>query len=364
MLRPLTEKWTNRQRRLPHLVAGVTLVAVLTACGGGQQPTAQSAAAPSDAGGTTAQSLSEADWNKVVDAAKNEGALTVYTSSDATEQSFLEFEKLYPEIDVTVEQSGTADLITRLDQEISVKATAADVAFHAQPKWFEQRGTEGALAPLQVSPEVEGTKGLEIGRYYTPINRNPYTIAYNKEIAQPVTSIKEFLDKVGSTKVGLLDAAAAPVTAYQYSQWQDAVGDDFLTKLAGMGATVYPGGAPLTQSLASGEIGYALAVPPGYIDDLKAQGAPVEEVVPPEAPVGAQYGPGILATAGHPNAAQVFVNWLLSTQGQEMLIKAQGGAVPSEVEGSLAWDSVAVTPWGAEEQKEFIQTEWNPALRP
>jgi iron(III) transport system substrate-binding protein len=352
-----------RRTRRTHvpvvLMAIMSMVGLLSACGGGSQ-----AAKIEDEGGDAPVVLSDSEWNDVLAGAKEEGELVVYTSSGPTEAAFKRFSDTYPDIKITVERQPTADLITRLDQEISVNATGADVAVHGQEVWYADRGQDKSLAPLKLSPDSQKSfAGHEVDRYYVPVSKVPYSFAYNTTLGQPVETMEEFLQVVGDKPVGLHDAANAIATSYQYYRWQESYGDDFLDRLAAHNPAVFGSGSTMSQSLAAGEIVYGIAQSPGYIRSLKAQGAPVDEVILSDAVVGAQYGPGILATSRHPNASQVFVNWVMSPEGQKILLEAQGGTVPTEVEGSLKWDSVELAPWTPDEQEGWLKEQWNTALR-
>ncbi|RZL84610.1 MAG: extracellular solute-binding protein [Rhodococcus sp. (in: high G+C Gram-positive bacteria)] len=360
MKRGINRPWRARRTHTPVvLVAIMSMVGILSACGGGS-----AAMKVEDDGGDAPVMLSDSEWSDVVAAAKNEGELVVYTSSGPTEAAFKRFSDTYPDIKITVERQPTADLITRLDQEISVNAAGADVAVHGQEVWYADRGQARSLAPLKLSPESQKNfTGLEVDRYYVPVSKVPYSFAYNTMLGQPVKTMEEFLRVVGDKPVGLHDAANAIATSYQYYRWQESYGDDFLQRLAAHNPAVFGSGSTMSQSLAAGEIVYGIAQSPGYIAALKAQGAPVDEVVLSDAVVGAQYGPGILATSRHPNAAQVFVNWVMSPEGQKILLEAQGGTVPTEIEGSLKWDSVELAPWTPDEQEGWLKEQWNPALR-
>jgi iron(III) transport system substrate-binding protein len=341
------------------LVAAVTLSGGLAACGAD----GSAAERPADEGGVKPELLDDAEWQEVLDAANEEGELLVYTSSGATEPAFALFEKAYPDIDITIERQPTADLVTRLDQELSVEAPGADVAFHSQEQWYSERGEDGLLAPLRLSPEVaEDFADLDTARYYIPVSRTPYTLAYNTKIGQPVKTIEELIDVAGDTPVGILDPASGVPTAYQVFKWSEVYGEDLVDRLTGLDLVVHSSGSTMSQSLAAGEIGYGINMSAGYIAPLKEESAPVDEVVFEEATVGPQYGPGVIATASHPNAAQVFVNWLMSPEGQGVLLEYQGGAVPTEVEGSLPWDAVEMSPWTPEDQQEWLEQTWNPAI--
>ncbi|MGE0221942.1 MAG: ABC transporter substrate-binding protein, partial [Acetobacteraceae bacterium] len=76
------------------------------------------------------------------------------------------------------------------------------------------------------------------------------------------------------------------------------------------------------------------------------EGAPVACVIPPEGVPLTSYGAGIPKTATNVNAARLFLNWMLSREGQEVFVRETGGF--SALKGGPmpdALDIKAIKPW-------------------
>lgn len=318
-----------------------------------------------DAGGTAPDRVDAARWDEIVAAAHEEGSVVVYTSQFESDVLFKEFEQAYPGITVTPDRQPTGDLLPRLDQEIQAGARGADVAFHTQVPWFEERGQQGSLAPLQLSPAVAEAGGYDdVGRYVAPVLKYPFFMAYNSTVAPPASTIEEIVTnaEAGNISVGLLDPASSIAIKNQFQRWEE-VYPGILERIARLNAPLYGSTSQMSQSMAAGEIGYSVGQIPGPVAALREQGAPVEEIIPRDPAVtGAEDDGAVLATAPHPNAAQVFVNWLMSRELQQRFVDTQAPIVSYLIPaGGLTFDGIDTydpAAWPTERQDEFMRN-WN-----
>ncbi len=356
---PLRSRAARRRFRAPAAVVFAAASLLMAACGSsGSTQTAESG---------PAVSVDEAAWSEIVEAAKAEGSLVVYSSLSDVESSFAQFEELYPEIDVTIERAPTGDLITRLDQELEVNAQGADLTMHSQSAWFEERYGQNYFAQLKLSPEqtAAGWEDMVDGVSYAHVFTNAFIFGYNTSTGRPIETMRDVLGTVGGAAIGVPDAAITPAQTFLYHTWNEAYGDDFLANICASNKTVYGSNVPLGQSLAAGEISYGVGLAPSTLLSLKAEGAPVDYVIPAEANTGVGYDAAVLANAAHPNAAQVFADWLMSERGAEMFTENHGPAsTPIAVEGSIPWGELP-TPadgdWSVEDHEDFIENVWTPA---
>ncbi|MFC9360881.1 ABC transporter substrate-binding protein [Rhodococcus sp. NPDC057014] len=351
-----------RGRRNAHrsilTAATVALSLALTACGGAGAGQVTEAGPP--------VMVNDTDWNTLVDAAKNEGQVVVYSSLSGVEASFAKFEEAYPGISVTVERAPTSDLITRLDQEAAVNAQGADVTMHSQTGWFEASNEENRFAALKVGPEqaAAGWEDHLDGKSYPFVFSNAYIVGYNTKSGRPVKNMNEFLDAAAHSKIGIIDAEISTAQSFLYSLWQDAYGDDFMKRLSDLDITVYNSNVPLAQGLAAGEIDYGIGLAPSTVLGLKEEGAPVDYIVPDEATSGVPYHAAALSNAPHPNAAQLFTNWLMSEAGAAQFVAHHAPAsTPVATTGSIPWGQIP-TPegsgWTQQDHEDFITSEWTP----
>jgi iron(III) transport system substrate-binding protein len=316
------------------------------------------AACGSSGGGDTASKVA-GNWDSILKAANKEGSITVYTSAGNSDVVFKDFEKAHPKIKMTFVRQPTADLLTRLDQEIEVGAKGADVAYHSQTGWFVDRAKQGKLAAIHYGPAANGWPAADKSEKYANILTVPFEAVWNTKKGQAVTDVGDLVDhQAGSAPVGLLDPASSPAAMSQYQAWIDTYGSDFLTKLSKLKTTIYPSTVPLTQAIGSGELTYGLAIPAGIVTPLIDAGAPVGHGIPPKGSVGYNYSAGVLANAPHPNAAMVFMNWLMEKSTLELIVKKLSpGATPVPVPGALDPSTISVykvSDWPQSRQDKFV----------
>lgn len=350
----------RKTRRLSIAFVSICLLA-LTACGGESATVGSSkdpVGAPTDA--------NAADWQKIVDAAKGEGSVVVYSSTVGTNETFKEFEKAYPGISIKVERAPTADLVARLQQEISVGAKGADVVFHADHSWFAANASSGALGEMKISPEVKqvGWDQHLNDNGIVALATSPWLIAYNTKNAKPIKSVSELLDLPRSTKVGINDAHGSVAATFQFDVWLRAFGPDFMKRLSEFKPKVQGSMVPAVQSVSAGELDYAFPVVSGVVGPLKAQGAPVDQILPEDALTGPTYYLGVLRSAPHPNAAQVFTNWLMSKQGLELMVERHAPiSLPISIPGAIPWGQVQTydnAEWTQQYWDEWLKKQWSP----
>src|SRR5438270_6193044 len=108
----------------------------------------------------------EAITPKLIDAARNEGKVVLYSSVDLPvgEKLGKAFEAQYPGIAVQIERSGSERLFQRVNQEFASNIHAADVINSSDASHFIPWKKSGWLAPF-VSEDI--------ARYFPPEYRDP-----------------------------------------------------------------------------------------------------------------------------------------------------------------------------------------------
>lgn len=340
---------------------GVGLVAaslLLTGCSSGASGSGNDMAA---AGAPVA--ASDSDWETVVENATAEGEVVVYVSLAGAEPVWEAFEAAHPGIDVVVERAPSGDLITKTGQEQQAGAGRADVMIHEQIPWYREQAGADQFAALQLGPQAQENDWAALlgDDRYVNLIALPFSIAWNTDNAEPVQSIEEIITKHPDAKIGLFDANVTPGLAYQYKVWEDVHGSDLMERLAELDTTVFGSATPMSQSLAAGEIDYALPMTP-VLGPLMAENAPVDFALPEEGVVALPRAAAIMASAPHPNAAQVFVNWLMTEEGQRALVEQfTPGAPRLPISGEIGWNDVDLfepDEWTNENSEEWIQAEW------
>lgn len=298
-------------------------------------------------------------WNNTVAAAQKEGRVLFYT---ALLQSTLDrisggFRKAHPGITIEAQRGGLMG--PKLDQEEATGADGADVFVSADVPWFVRRTKDGKLARLG-NPSAAAWPGrfLGPGNVYAIIGMEPFVIAYNKKlVTNAPRGYADLLRPEYRGRLGTTESFATPLVAW-YDWLEKTEGGDFLQRLKAQNPRLYTGAPPLAQAVASGEIAATLYGVPSSIKPLIDNGAPVEFVVPNPS-LGTRYAIAALGWSKRPAAAQVFVEYLMSREGQalwhgrgETASPLQGIPGSLDISGITPWDSDAYTPETAKQGME------------
>ena len=285
------------------------------------------------------------DWWRVVEAAKKEGQLTVYISGYEAVLPF--FEKEFPEIKLTAVTARGNQLGQRLLSERRAEKYLADVVSSGANPSYQVFYPAKALAPIKAAlilPEVvDQTKWyLNKHQYSDPESQYVFNyvgsatygaVNYNSKLVD-IKEFKSYWDLLNSKWKGKIEArdireAGPGAGNTRFFYYHSDLGPPFIRKLFGeMDATLFRDFRQGPDWLATGKFSICFFCD---VDVLKQQGLPVDTFGPRVFKEGGglvqQFGTlSFVDRAPHPNAAKVFINWLLSRRGQIALQRSQANA--------------------------------------
>jgi iron(III) transport system substrate-binding protein len=281
-------------------------------------------------------------------AAKREGKVVVMgqTGTPVSEALADAFQRAYP--DITVEYTGIngAQMVTKMLTERAAGLYTVDVVVHGTTSVVNGLLPEGALDPLPpalVGPDIDPSKWRggafdfadESGQHALLfLGGMKIPLIYNPELIRPneITSYQDLLDPKWKGKIAMLDprVAGAGLASSIFFYTTPGLGQDYLQRLFGTQDVVLTkDDRQLTDWIARGQYLIGLASNDFTALDLKARGVPVESLPADAVREGtymtAAWGSvALLNRAPHPNAARVYLNWLLSKAGQEGVAQASG----------------------------------------
>jgi len=305
------------------LPAAIACLALASACGGSSASTsaAQSSTAPT-------ASVSP-EWQKVIDAAKKEGSVTLYSSQGTDQLTNLaaKFQKVYG---IKVDVLHTTDAAAEAKINVEHGGTAvADLYSISDSAFVTSMGQAGwvtkATGPDFGNKDYDAaTNVTTAGSFVT--SAAVFAFAWNTQsVPSGLKSYKDLLDPKLKGKVGVPDPATSPSFVDYYFYLAEQNGQAFVDDLLKSKPQIFPSVLPLAQSLTSGQISAGVAVQ-ALVDEKKA-GAPVDFVVPKPA-WGARFYTSITSNAPHPNAAQLLADFYVTKAGQEAIANKGGSALP------------------------------------
>ncbi|HET8562395.1 MAG TPA: extracellular solute-binding protein [Candidatus Binatia bacterium] len=285
------------------------------------------------------------DWNEALNAAKKEGKVAVITDVTAAirDALMIPFQEKY---------GITVDLFGALGREVPPRIAAErkagrylwDVFVHGTTTGLESMIPMGAFDPLDpalILPDVKDPKFWRGGMEFldpnkmlltmTPFQRG--TIFYNPKLVNPkeFKSHKDLLDPKWKGKLILDDPRrAGPGQAtFTFFYLHPELGPDFIRALGKQQITIMKDFAQEVDAIGQGRYPVLIGTADFVAIARAKQGVPVAIIDPRQLKEGTDVSPanGALALfnkAPHSNAAKIYINWLLSKEGQTGFARASG----------------------------------------
>ena len=304
-----------RMKRLDFLVGG--LAALLGSCTG-----AALAQTPPPSPHAAVYNYKGADRNaRLLERAKQEGSVSIYTSLAPTEAAPLveAFEKKTG-VKVNLWRALSDSVVKRAVTEAQAKRHVVDVVETNGPE-MESLAREQVLAEF-FSPYLADLPADIVPKHglWVPDRLNFFVVAYNPnkvKAAELPKTYEGFLDPKWKGRIAL-EATDAEWMAGVVKTWGEARGMDFMRKLGATRPDMRKGHVLLAQLISAGEIDVGLTAYHANAQSFKKRGAPVDWA-PVEPVIARPQGIGVARHAPHPNAALLFVDFMLSPEAQEML---------------------------------------------
>jgi iron(III) transport system substrate-binding protein len=274
-----------------------------------------------------------ADEQDVIAGAKREGKLVIYTGVEraAAQVVVNAFQKKYAFIAAETVRASSSKLATRLDAEIEANRVQGDVI-------------ELSLLYLTTGLQQRG----EILQY-----DSPEYAKYPKEYSAPgywaASGLSNVIILLNTRKV---DEANVPQSWWDLAKpyWKDkltidnlevsgtgynwlvalvnneSIGWKFIEALGKNKPGLERGHAGMAQKVAAGEYAGAAEMADFHLKNIRdtAASVPVRGVWPKEGVPSEPWTTAILKRAPHPNAARLFLDFLLSQEGQSLYVQTMG----------------------------------------
>jgi len=272
----------------------------------------------------------DADWQKVVDAAKKEGKLTIYTASIGSpyQKTILQaFEKKYG-IRIEAFEARASEVRERVRIEQAAGRFVGDIHHNGQTAtWLMQRdGNFQPHGPIPNLKNIDPTYTVD-DDIRVPSEINSYGLLINRNLVKPADEPKSWQDLLDPKWKGRIlsdDMRALGGGSVFFVVMHDTFGKEFHEKYATQKLVFSRDLANSERRTARGE--YPLYSPFLLSDYNQIRGLPVKPIVPAEGRPYVVFNLTVLKNAPHPNAARLFINFYLEPEQQ--LVFANGGFNP------------------------------------
>jgi iron(III) transport system substrate-binding protein len=260
----------------------------------------------------------------LIEAARKDGGFVNYTAQieDVEQETIAAFNQRFPFVKVEIMHAPGGQLIERIRTEAAANKLTADLIDHSEP---------GLLATMN-----------DLFRDYAPPNAvdyNPVTIvtprlwpritagwclAWNTELVKDKpASWWDLVKPAYAGNLGIPSGYTGGSTWARVMFERKMLGENYWSRQAAIKPRIYPTNAVTSDALVRGEISVAPVTFPAIVPKIR-DGAPLDYAFPTEGVPCFYFSAGITAVAKRPAAAQLYLDWCLSEEGQTVLIRDLG----------------------------------------
>lgn len=274
--------------------------------------------------------------------AKEEGQVLLYTSLAGSDVNAFRnaFEKAFPGVKLEIYRASGTTILQKILTENRAGSDIVD-AVMTEVSALHPLKDKSLLAKFEskertaFNPRFKDKEG-----YWTNVYPTVHSIPYNTKLVgqQDVPNhYTGLLDPRWQGKLGL-NRNNYMFLAALLDFYGKEKGQEFLGKLAQQNPRVRSGGTLTATLVGAGELPMAFSVNANNVEDVKAKGSPVDWVRLEDPLYGQPHPASVMASAPHPNAARLLVEFALSKEGQSLMSKL--GKVPArgDVEPKIGVD--------------------------
>jgi iron(III) transport system substrate-binding protein len=283
----------------------------------------------------------QSEWEKTLAAARKEGTLVAGVPASTELRKALESK--FPEkfkISLELFPARGPENATRIINESNAGVRYFDilVAGGATPLTMIPAGAADEVLPYMILPEVKDPKhwwGGHIWEDNVSTKKHIYafqcytseTFWYNTSLvkADEIRSYDDLLNPKWKGRIGYLDPRNPGSGQNSWTFLWKVKGEDYLKKLVHQDLLITQNQRQIAENLAKGKLAFSIGLSHYSYEAFLKAGLPVGPI--PQIKEGGQAnnGSGVLTVVKnppHPNAAKIFVTWLLGKEGQELYNKA------------------------------------------
>lgn len=277
-----------------------------------------------------------------------EGTVMLYSSMQEDQLMAVEqaFEAKYPDVDMQYYYASGGKVITKVTTEAQAGKIEADLIWTGDPSDYEGFKAAGYLQPYS-SPEAEhiAKEYIDADGYYTAGRLVTMGIAWSTALVNDEDAPKtwnDLLDPKWNAQIVMTDPAQASTTKYWMAAMMqnEKYGPAFFEALRDNGIELESGTTATHNAVAASS--YEVGVCLDYVSaNLMAEGSPMnfhyttEDVITMTSPL------GIFADSENLDNAKLLYDFILSKEGQELLVANNLVTVRDDVEMAIDTSSIA-----------------------
>jgi iron(III) transport system substrate-binding protein len=273
--------------------------------------------------------------------AKKEGKMVWYTSLTAHRDIANIFEARYPGIKIETYRAGPNDLTRRLLSEAQARRSIADLVETTPATLMMMR--ESKLLMPYFSPHLanfpdDSKEAADKSRVYWTTDRESIVgLGYNRNLMRAPEVPKSFGELVKPENRGKIGVSGDTTGVRFIGAVIKAKGEEFVKQLRPLEMKMHMiSGGAVHELMAAGEMPMSISIFRNHVLAAQPKGAPTEWVPLDLNPTNAG-GVALPAAVNHPHAALLFVDFLLSPEGQKIFEEKFRFATSTKNYGFKRW---------------------------
>ena len=279
----------------------------------------------------------QTEWEKTLAAARKEGTLVVGVPASAELRKALE-SKFQEKFKISLElfPARGPENATRILNESTAGIRYFDVlvAGGATPLTMASAGATEEMLPYMILPEVKDPKNWWGGHVWEDnLSTKKYIYAFQcytsetfwyhtGQVQLPeIRSYDDLLNPKWKGRIGFLDPRNPGSGQNSWTFLWKVKGEEFLKKLVQQDILITQNQRQLAEGLAKAKLAFTIGLSHYSYEGFLKAGLPVSPIPRIKEGGQANNGSGVLTVVKnppHPNAAKIFVTWLLGKEGQEL----------------------------------------------
>lgn len=252
--------------------------------------------------------------------AKKEGEIVFYTSLSLTDYPKIlpHFERAYPFIKTNTFRATPSGLFTRTDTEARAGRFAVDVIGSAPVEMWQLK--QRKLTTPYLSPERRALQpgSFDPEGFWQAFDITPLVLAFNMRQVAPADAPRSYADLLNPKWKGRMSLGTEEYTWFNIlnETMGKAKAGEYMAALAKQDLAM-PGSSSVmrVQLMLAGESAIAIAARGRRVAEYKQQRAPIDyRILDPYA--GEPNFVTLMQRAPHPFSAILFIDWMLSEEGQ------------------------------------------------
>jgi ABC-type Fe3+ transport system substrate-binding protein len=273
----------------------------------------------------------------LIEAAKKEGQLSwigVQIEPGHAEAILAAFKRYYGLNDLKGEYTyaGTGAIVTRVEQLLKAKRNNFDIVWNASWAWYKDLLKRGEImkyeSPYYKDYTLSDKHGMSVKGYwvadayaFAPIYNTKSMAEHGMADFKP-TSWVDFVDPRLKGRLSMINIMVSTSAAPVMDGITKVMGDEWLAKLGKLKPTLHIKAAQGRDWVGAGEFSATLMNSPKDSLSLISRNLPTKQVFPKEGVVLIPFPAIIMASAPHPAASKLFIDFVRSARGTQTMMDA------------------------------------------